>query len=375
MSKYKTLYGKDEFKKNNNKQYNIYIVNDLVSEKSMVNIFDNFINNQKKNKSEIHYVGIDFEFNKISKTTRDVALMQINLENDSNIGNIFLLCPPKLVYANDKLIELITQTKFIKILHGSESLDIPYLFNQLLINENNINNFCKNFYDKKIICELNNILKKNNKKHNKCSIYDYLISKKIITEEKLKMLDDNEELMGPIYLININVSDMSESLISYSLYDVIYLPDLFIKITKHNKKKHLVISEVLTIVNKYKRNIETEFSDLEKIINSMNNYFFYINDTRYRLNDFLNIHIKELLEIKYVKYLYNINYIKIFIRIFLKYIIFYHIYTKKIIYTNGVKKFNFLNFDKYFIWLKKYHYVSSVIKHINNKVIVKIGKI
>ena len=103
----------------------------------MINIFDKFIKNQNLHINENHYIGIDFEFNKISKTTRDVALMQINLENDTDIGYIFLLCSPKLTISLNSLINLIIQFRMIKILHGCESLDILYLFDKLLITLDN----------------------------------------------------------------------------------------------------------------------------------------------------------------------------------------------------------------------------------------------
>lgn len=86
------LYGKNEFYNNiSNKQYNILIILDDNKEKFM-----NDIITQKVNNNNIIYVGIDFEFNKISRTDRDVSLMQINIEDDTNIGHIFVLDPRRL---------------------------------------------------------------------------------------------------------------------------------------------------------------------------------------------------------------------------------------------------------------------------------------
>jgi ribonuclease D len=123
------LYGKNEFYNNiSNKQYNILIILDDNKEKFM-----NDIITQKVNDNNIIYVGIDFEFNKISRTDRDVSLMQINIEDNTNIGHIFVLDPRRLKNKN-VLINLLTSDKTIKVLHGSESLDIPYLFNKFYFN-------------------------------------------------------------------------------------------------------------------------------------------------------------------------------------------------------------------------------------------------
>ena len=92
-----TLKGSNEFYPNlNKKTYFILKVDNEQKQNFMSDIFNKFIENQNKNINQIHYIGIDFEFNKVRKTERDVALMQINLENDSNDAYIFVLYPPEL---------------------------------------------------------------------------------------------------------------------------------------------------------------------------------------------------------------------------------------------------------------------------------------
>ena len=133
------LKGENEFYPGlNSKTYYILKVDSNININHMNNIIKKF-NLSSNDISNKHYLGIDFEFNKVSKTDREVALMQMNLENNSNDGYIFVLYPPELSKENNQiLINLLTNTKIIKILHGSESLDIPYLFNQLLITKENI---------------------------------------------------------------------------------------------------------------------------------------------------------------------------------------------------------------------------------------------
>ena len=373
MSYYKILYGKNEFYKDvNNKQYYIYVINNIDNEKIMNSIFSNFITNQNNNLSEKHYIGIDCEFNKVSKGDRIIGLMQINIENNSNDGYIFLLHPPSLS-DDSKLLELFTNPKMIKILHGSESLDIPYLFNQMLITENNINNFCKNFYDTKIICEYNNNKNKNkNIDINKCSIYDLLIDNKIITNEQLERLDKIEESMGPIYLIHIDVNNLSDDLTNYALYDVIYLPELIKIYLEKDKKYKLITSEVFTIINLYKRNINTRLHDIEILINSMNTYYIYDNTKLYNFHNIWNLYYDVIFNKIKITYLTNINYFKIFFKIISKYLLYSTIlkYYKTFSAKNKIVNIT-LDISK-LDWLKKYKYIYDIILDIDYHINIDI---
>jgi hypothetical protein len=331
----KILYGKDEFYPNlNNKIYQILTIDNKTKEEYMTQIFDEFIQNQNTNINEKHYIGIDFEFNKISKGDRNVALMQINLENDSDIGHIFILLPPELSSVNI-LIKLLTHTNIIKILHGSESLDIPYLFNQLLITEENVNNFCSNFYDTKYLCDY--------KKETKCSIYDLLLYNKIMTEKKFKELDKIEDELGPIYLIYIDIYKLSHNLLKYALYDVIFLPELLKKYIFNPDDIEIckIISEISCIINKYKRGFLTTFNNLELFVNKMNNYYFYYNNNRILLIDIWHYYNNIVQDKnKYINKLYEINYFKHFLTTITKFIIYNNINKEFIVYKNKQEKLN-----------------------------------
>ena len=77
------LKGSNEFFPGlNSKTYNILKVDSDQLANSMCEIIKDF-NGSSSNTSNKHYLGIDFEFNKVTKGDREVALMQINLENDS----------------------------------------------------------------------------------------------------------------------------------------------------------------------------------------------------------------------------------------------------------------------------------------------------
>ena len=370
------LNGKDEFyPKINNKKYYILKVDNLDKIKWMINYFTEIL---EKVNNNLFYIGIDFEFNKISKGDRDVALMQINIENNqTDIAYIFILYPPNLNSESLKiLIKLISEPKIIKILHGSESLDIPYLFNQLLKTKQNINGFCTNFYDTKYLCDYNHIT---NKINSRCSIYNLLIEHKIITKEKLKELENIEIEMGPIYLIDIDINKMDNNMLKYSLYDVLYLPELLKKFIIKGHIYNSIIPSLSGLINKYKRNIEIEFNELELIINHMNIYFIYENTNKILLKDIWEFYYYIFSDRrKYLDNMKEINYFKNFIEIITKMIIYKYIFKFYKVYKSNKEIVLNLNFNKYYSWLSNYTKLYNIFMEFDNNIyqeIVKITKI
>jgi hypothetical protein len=368
------LNGKDEFYKNlNNKTYNILKVDTLNKETFMCNIFNNFIKNMNDNLKEKHYLGIDFEFKQVAKVNREVALMQINLENDSNIGYIFVLYPPSLTKDNyNLLIKLISHPEMIKILHGAESLDIPYLFNQVLITPTNINNFCNNFYDTRYLCEYYHIV---NNINDKCSIYNLLLNKNIVTPEKIIELENIENITGPIYLITMDIYNLNPEILRYSLYDVIYLPELIKKFINMGTIYNKIIPQITSIINKYKRLIENQFNDLIVNVNSLNICFIYDGVNRIILKDIWETYYYTILNKKnYLYYLREINYFKSFCETITKCVIYSNILKYFKVYKNKMERSNNIDFNIYFDWIHSYSYVNDIIIEYNNNVIDDLNK-
>jgi hypothetical protein len=367
------LYGEEEFKCINNKKYNILKVDNYKKEKYMIKIFNKFITNQNNNLNEKHYIGIDLEYNKVSKSKRDISLLQLNLENDSNKSYIFVLYPPDLKSDNlNILINLLTNEYIIKILHGGESLDIPYLFDQLFISKNNIDNFCKNFYDTKYLCDYNfmnnfkliQIESEMNKSFPmSCSIYKLLLQAGIINIDKYNDLDKIEDTIGPIYLINIDIYNLDYNVLRYALYDVIFLPELIKYFMNMDYNKSLIISEISQLVYKYKRNIDKQFLDLEKIINTMNTFTLKFENKKFKLNDIWNIYFSNLIDDFIL--LNSINYFKAFIKIITKFIIYSNIYDKYTLYTNKNIIFKY-DFKSYYKWLIFYPNINNILINYNN---------
>ena len=366
------LNGKNEFYKNlNNKTYNILKVDNIDKEIFMCKIFNEFINNLKTKQK--HYIGIDFEFKQVAKLDREVALMQINLENNNDIGYIFVLYPPSLTKENyDLLIKLISNPKIIKILHGAESLDIPYLFNQILLTPENVNNFCSNFYDTKYLCEY---YQKSNNIQGKCSIYNLLLDFNIITPEKITELENIENITGPIYLITMDIYKLNHVVLRYSLYDVIYLVELIKKFLDMDIVYTNIIPQISCLVSKYKRSIENQFNELVHIINSLNICYIYDNNNRIILKEIWDYYYYTISDNNdYFNYLREINYFKAFFEIITKCVVYSNILKYFKVHKNKNELYEKFDFNIYFDWLQTYKYVNDIIIEYNKNVIDDLNK-
>lgn len=352
------LKGEKEFyKKTNYKTYYILKANTKETHNQMIENVNKFIKNQNDNNKENHYIGIDFEFEQVSKDKKDIALMQINLENDSDDAYIYIFKPDTLIKEHlNIIIKLLTHPRIYKILHGSESLDIPYIFNQLLITEENVNLFCSNFYDTKFLCEYYNIEYKVNLL---CGIYSLLENHNIIDNSQVVKLKKIEEEMGEIQYIEIDINNMDNNLLKYALYDVIFLPQLLKKLISYGPIYQYVVPDILHIVFKSKRLIETNLNRLTEDINLQNNYYIEEDNIKFSLSQ-----IYELSVYQYFTFdnLIQINYFKQFFLIITKLIIYSNI---KKHYPIFIKKDVLLqNFDynKYYNWLSKYKNIYDMIK-------------
>jgi hypothetical protein len=351
---------KEFYPKTNNIRYNVLKVDNANKINIMIYQMKSFIKNQNKAK---HYIGIDLEFNKVSKDTKDIALMQINMENDKKEAYIFLFKPSELNNNKKVLVELLTSPHIIKILHGSESLDIPYIFNELLVTKKNIDNFCSNFYDTKFLCEYYNIM---NRIKKSCSIYSLLEDHNIITHKKVKELEANEKDMGSISEITIDIYNMNDNILKYALYDVIFLPQLIKKLLSYGNIYRHIIPDITHLIFKNKRNIEEDLQGLEKLINEQNNHFIKYEDKKFSLNIIYEIFLYQLFSFNDM---IEINYFKNFFNIITKLIIYKNINDNYTVYIKNNIKSKLIDYSEYYIWLKQYNYIDNLIKEINKEFI------
>jgi hypothetical protein len=377
-----TLKGKHEFYPGlNRKTYRVLKVDTVEKQIQMEIIFEKFIQNQHLHSDEKHFIGIDYEFNKVRKDTRDVALMQISLENDSDSAWIFVLYPPELIkQVHAKLIQLITLKPIYKILHGAESLDIPYMFSQLLIDRELIKNFCINFYDTRFLCDYYHI---NNNLSGRCSIYWLLLEHKIITGSKINELEAIEKKMGPIYLINIQIHKLNHWVLKYSMYDVLFLPELMRKFLKMGWAYTNLIPEFTSIINQYKRapflkhTDYTDYTDqamqinplahLEHIVNQMNLY--YILSNKLVFNNLWEMYFYTLGP-NYLLELHQISYFKKITEVISKWVLYQILLASFPTSNKSFKKFPYESF--HWTWFKQYSSVYKILCDFQSKLLIEI---
>jgi ribonuclease D len=241
----------------------INIIKTLDDENKFINLLIN--NNLDKNKVKFC---IDFEFN-----GKNIGLMQLYI---TKLNLVYLLNPDFFTQINKNiLIEKIFLSNNKKILHGSESNDIPYIFNKLLNREpDKIQLFLNNYYDTRFICSLLSFPK--------CNLYQALINSDILNQEKIDYLKTVEHKLGKIWKINWNPKTLNSNEKIYAYSDVLYLSKLFRQQKRMCKKNNLSISRLsyaLRIVLLYRQNLLEHFKI--KKIDNYESYFGKILDIDY----------------------------------------------------------------------------------------------
>jgi hypothetical protein len=321
------LSGKDNFyKKLNDKKYHVLVVQNKLQIKFMSKKFKEF-----NNKHTI--IGLDFEFKKISKDTKEIAITQINLENNLNDAYIFIFYPPNLNNkCMNRFIKLLCNKKIIKVIHGGESLDIPYIFDNLLKkNINKISNLIYNLYDTKFLCEYYHI---DNKIINKCSIYNLLEEMKIIDKKNIDNLNKLENDIGEIHLVEFDINNLSDKLINYALYDVIYLPTLIKQFINKSSVYKYIIRDLTGIIYYYKKFKSDYYNNINQNINKLNNNFILYENDKINLIDIFYYYYYYKLHDHILVQLSEITYFRQFIELILKYIIYNHILNKYKVYLS-----------------------------------------
>lgn len=213
--------------------------------------------------SKKQLLGLDFEFNKGT-----IAMAQLNLDKfifDKN--EIVLLFDPTDNNITDLFRQVVLHKNLWIILHGAESLDLPYLSKQLVKKSKDMVKLFQNLIDTKYLCEYTI-----QNKEGRCKINYFLQQQDIISKTFLNNMLQNEEKMGPIYLVHVDVSNLSEELLLYSAYDVIFLPELIRKVQKVTPFIEIVRFTQINYMMKF--NLLKEYENTKEIISSINNSYF-----------------------------------------------------------------------------------------------------
>ena len=372
------LYGNKEMniKHTDKTQYIIF----KTDTKTKLNLFRLFLRIFKTvDPKPVNYLGIDFEFN-----TKVAALIQICfegfklLDEDIVYSFIFIFDPNQLNRDDmDYLINnYLINDKYYKLLHGAESLDIPYMFSEIFKNNHQlIRNFSKYYIDTRYLCEYYNKDKLGGEK--KCKIYHALLNTGVLSQKHFDKLKENEKEMGPIYEIKININDIDKNLLKYTLYDVLFLKQFFFKfIYNEDNTKNKIYLSVIPELTQYiileKRGIINNFSSIKEIIDKSNNYYTFLNNKFYKLITIFKILISKI-NLKKInfQFLLETNYYRTFLLYLVKLLVYNACISDfKVYKVKNVNAHELVNIHDILIKLihHKFNNINILIINLNNKI-------
>jgi hypothetical protein len=306
--------GKDEFKTKNNHIFTDIKVNtDTLTKLFLLYTVFYLIDSIHYDKKFI--IGIDFEFSE-----KKIALIQFSFYPLRKYNSLFIIAPPIM---KGEYLELLIKTVFTspiyRVTHGSDSLDIPYVFEELFLGDSQKKiDFTTTHVDTRFLCEF--YKKSIDFPDSKCSIYDALLYFDVITQKKYDELNKNNEVMGPSQDVNWDIKKMSSHHLKYASCDVLFLKDfvrnIFLKSKKENKDLHKqikYISQINRMVIFEKHEISDVMNSTKLQLDPINNYFtFYKNNKKTLISIYndvikditipeLNLKATKLLEINYYK--------------------------------------------------------------------------
>ena len=280
----------------------------------------------KPDKETKYHCGIDYEFN-----IREIALMQLNFEK-----YLWIVDPKKYDLEKRDIIndKLFFNNKVYKVLHGSDALDLPYMYDKLFDNEQEkILRFMKKFIDTRFLCEY---VRSSLGEEGKCSIYDAMLYFGTINQAKYDELMEINAAMGPIQDVQWDISKMSSFHIKYAFYDVLqlidYLKDIFKKInddTPNYIRTYYYIIEIIRFVIMERKGVTKVLEYAKSVVNPINNYLIKSREGNITLIQKFNKVMEDEIILKddkgdiYVNFIDKLNYVKGAFVFLLKYILYY----------------------------------------------------
>ena len=276
------------------------------------------------------YSGVDFEFNE-----RKIALCQIAFFSHRKHRFIWIFNPNECSTMQTKyLIKYFFTSKWIyKIVHGSDSLDIPYLFQDLFMNNHDfIYSFITHVIDTRFLCEYHkNSVQFGDKK---CSIYDALLYFGTIDTAKYDELQHINKTIGHIYDIVWDVHNMSSFNLKYAAYDSLYLHDFYFDMLDkanedtpelYNSYQYIVLITRFIFLEKWE--ISDLLARIKLRVDPINNYIIRLNNENITLISVFNSVIKDMviqspkLTVN-ISNLLDINYFRSSLMLLFKFIIY-----------------------------------------------------
>ena len=388
--KHNTLKESDEIKsQRTNINYNLIIADDEIKTKLFIlYLFVYYIESCTRRFVVVEtdpdtlnskpHVGIDYEFN-----NRIIALMQLSFETYSSKTKetdsfIWIVNPGEFDEEQNRILikYLMTNQDIYKILHGPDSLDIPYMYEIMFKNDKKtILEFTKKIIDTRFLCEY---VRLSLNLDRKCSIYDALKYFGTISDEKHKELEDTHESMGPVQDISWNIHKMSSYHKQYALYDVLflkhYIMDIYKKINNETPEylySYNYVNPIIRFVILDRRAVIEVVQEAKDEINPINNYMIRYKKENYTLVTIFNELIEKFKvclkdnECIDFNFLLLVGFLRKSLLIILKKIVYYVIRENYTVFMKKDEKWNDrIDLESTYKLLKKYE-LFDIIKLID----------
>ncbi len=234
------------------------------------------------------FVTLDFEFNQNKKH----ALMQLYFDNKIN-HYIFLVNPYQVTSTFTK--NILENHHVIKLLHGSESLDIPFINQTFCNSKDSFTKFINSTYDTRFACEYVKTYTNHINKEPldiKCSLYTALLHYKVINKKQYDQLIELCNSMIHMSIINWDINKLRPEQIKYAYMDTVYLRHLYKNIIDV-AKKHDQVYQGLKVIPSFfrllcltRQGYDTTINDIKNIYDPLNSYI--IKDSNKTLFDYYN---------------------------------------------------------------------------------------
>lgn len=340
-------------------------MNIIVIKKKNINLFLEKIKKFNiKNQNNYAFIGIDYEYTKNKELgTEFNSLHQISLFYNNNV-DIFIIEPN--LFSKEELnvyIECIYNSKIKKIIHGGHSKDMPYIYNELLKNNNEIFiNFINYLFDTEFIC---NYYNNQNKLTNKCSLNNLLLNMNLMTQQNYDRLGKIKDEIDPIHK-GWHVDYLSDAHIFYASSDVIYLKDLLLILKKKIVMKYYTFDHLIECIrySYYCRyEIFTMFHEMKRNNTQVNNYDIKYKGGTIKLIKYYNIIMKLL----HLNSFLEINYFKLYLDNLFKYITYSILLEKQLFYVKNNLTFS-INYLKNELKLLNLHNLIDFVDDISEVV-------
>jgi hypothetical protein len=167
-------------------------------------------------------IDLEFKHNWVTKRN-DFALLQLCFDQ----GEIGTDKRSRTVYLTNTgfpgLEILLTDSNVKKIVHGSESNDVPWLLQQIgnAFGEQEKPALFLHFVDTCFVAQYINASQRS-------GLYDALVNYGVLTEATKERLLELEKSMGKIQYVNWELEKIKPAVVEYAIHDVLYLRDLYV---------------------------------------------------------------------------------------------------------------------------------------------------